>query len=96
MTHTILSMNGYSSYEHGAFSLTIFHLAVIFVSYNGLTLFFAERKGPRARSSSSIPTYAKEYLHKEKEQIRLKRAARTAADFRDPQSPRSYISAVST
>jgi hypothetical protein len=36
-------------------------------------------------------TYVKEYLSKEKEEIRLKRAARTAGDFYVPAQPKVYF-----
>ncbi len=36
-------------------------------------------------------TYAKEYLHKEKEQIHLKRAARTTDKFNIPAEPKVYF-----
>ncbi|KAK7023111.1 hypothetical protein R3P38DRAFT_3536899 [Favolaschia claudopus] len=41
--------------------------------------------------SSMIRTYVKEYLSKEKEEIRRKRAARTAGDFHVPAQPKVYF-----
>lgn len=36
-------------------------------------------------------TYVKEYLSKEKEEVRLKRAARSAGDFYVPAQPKVYF-----
>jgi large subunit ribosomal protein L7e len=36
-------------------------------------------------------SYVKEYLSKEKEEIRLKRAARTSGDFYVPSQPKVYF-----
>ncbi len=53
---------------------------------------FCRTQRPRAKVIfKRAETYAKEYLHKEKEQVRLKRAARTAGDFYVPRRAQGLL-----
>ncbi|KAJ6597073.1 60S ribosomal protein L7 [Mycena vulgaris] len=59
-----------------------------------LTAAAAARKASKAKRKvifKRAESYVKEYLTKEKEEIRLKRAARTAGDFYVPAQPKVYF-----
>ena len=56
-----------------------------------LTLFVQAAKAKRKVVFKRAESYVKEYLSKEKEEIRLKRAARTAGDFYVPAEPKVYF-----